>query len=113
MKLKLFRKETIQEFADKHANARKHFENFLSAMEYADWNEPLDICKAVNGNLLGNGSDRVVFDLGGNGRNAFRVICKYKFRQHKNRVYLYVVWIGSHEEYNALSLKDKLTAWEY
>lgn len=113
MRVKLYRKETIEEFKEDHANGKKHFENFLALLEYADWETPQDITFTIKGNLLGNGSDRVVFDLGGNGSNAFRIICKYIFKPFKKRVYLYVVWIGTHEEYNALSKEDKLTAWDY
>lgn len=113
MKVKLFRKETIEEFKINHANGKWHFENFLALLEYADWTTPLDITKTIKGNLLGNGSDRVVFDLGGNGTNAFRVICKYRFRPFKRKVFLYVLWIGTHEEYNDLSANDKLTVWNH
>lgn len=89
-------------------------ENWLTAIRNADWKEPGDITKSINGNLLGNGSDRVVFDLGGNGSNAFRIICEYLFncpyrKEGVKKVHLYVNWIGTHEEYNRLSEKDKLT----
>lgn len=113
MKVKLFRKETIEDFKDDHANGKKHFEKLIELLEYADWEEPKDISSSIKGNLLGNGSDRVVFDLGGNGNNAFRIICKYRFRPYKKKVYLYVVWVGTHEEYNALTKDDKLTVWDY
>ena len=113
MKVKLYRKETIVEFKDDHSNGKRHFENFLALLEYSDWKTPLDITSTIRSNLLGNGSNRVVFDLGGNGTNAFRIICKYRFRPFKKRVYLYVVWIGTHEKYNALSSSDKLTVWNY
>jgi mRNA-degrading endonuclease HigB of HigAB toxin-antitoxin module len=113
MKVKLYRKDTVLEFAENHANARIHCDNFISAIEYADWAAPLDITQTVRGNLLGNASNRVVFDLGGNGRNAFRVICKYVFRPYKKLVYLYVLWIDSHEEYNKLTNQQKLTVWNY
>jgi mRNA-degrading endonuclease HigB of HigAB toxin-antitoxin module len=88
MKVKLYRKDTIEEYKEKHSNAKKHFDNLLDALEYADWSEPKDITSTINSNLIGN--NRVVFDLGGNGQNAFRVICTYKFKPFKKRVYLYV-----------------------
>jgi len=114
MKVKLFLQETIEEFADRHANGRLHFKNFLTAIKNADWLEPTDITNTVKGNLLGNGSDRVVFDIGGNGRNAYRIICGYKFglyyrKSQTYKAHLYVNWVGTHEEYNSLSEKDKLT----
>ncbi|WP_298608866.1 type II toxin-antitoxin system HigB family toxin [uncultured Spirosoma sp.] len=44
--------------------------------------------------LLGNGTNRIVFDIGG---NYYRMICKYAFG--KNQVHLFVCWIGAHAEY--------------
>ena len=109
MRVRLLRKETIEDFAEDHANGRNHFIGLLSSLKSADWTRAEDITTTISGNLLGNGSDRVVFDLGGNGRNAFRVICKYVFGER--RVILYVAWIGTHEQYNALTQKDKLRVW--
>jgi len=118
MKVKLYREDTIEDYAAAHANAKKHFLGFLTAIRGADWAEPSDIIVTVNGNLLGNGSNRVVFDLGGDGNNSFRVICDYLFncrqnKQGKLRVNLYVAWIGTHEEYNRLTDKVKLTIQNY
>lgn len=111
MRVRLLRRDTIEDFAKGHANGKIHFKNFLEILDYADWIEPNDIIRSYAGDLLGNGSDRVVFDVGGNGRNAFRVICKYAFG--RKLVRLYVAWIGTHEEYNALTPNDKLTVWDY
>lgn len=107
MKVRLLRRDTIESFAEKHANGRIHFDNWLFAIDYADWTVPQDITCTYKGNLLGNSSNRVVFDLGGNGRNAFRMICEYMFG--KKHVHLYVNWIGTHEEYNTLSNDSKRT----
>lgn len=114
MKVRLFRQDTIEEFAENHANGKKHFKGFLTAIKYADWEEPADITNTVKGNLLGNGSNRVVFDIGGNGSNAFRIICEYKFGLYYKKidvfkVHLYVNWIGTHEAYNKIGEKEKLT----
>lgn len=118
MRVKLYREDTIDDYAAAHANGKAHFSKWLKAIRKADWKEPADITKAVNGNLLGNGSDRVVFDIGGNGNNSFRIICTYIFNcKHSKhgqvRVNLNVNWIGTHEEYNRLSESDKLTVENY
>jgi mRNA interferase HigB len=105
MKVRLLRKDTIEEFVANHANGKKHFEKLLLALSYADWEISQDIVITFSGNLLGN--NRVVFDLGGNGSNAFRMICSFVFG--RKRVHLYVNWLGTHEEYNRLSNNDKLT----
>ncbi len=114
MKVRLFLKETIEEFAENHANGKKHFANWLTVIKDVEWEEPNHITASLSGNLLGNGSNRVVFDIGGNGRNAFRLICSYKFRLYYKKsdtykVHLYVNWIGTHEEYNALTEEQKIT----
>ncbi len=47
--------------------------------------------------ILGNGSNRVVFDVGG---NKYRMICKYFFGE--KQVHLFVCWIGTHKDYDEL-----------
>lgn len=84
MKVKLYREDTIEEYAAAHANGKRHFANWLTAIRRADWNEPADITRKLRGNLLGNGSDRVVFDIGGNGSNSFRIICDFIFNCKQN-----------------------------
>ncbi|HSZ24866.1 MAG TPA: hypothetical protein VK766_04065 [Cytophagaceae bacterium] len=47
MKVRLLRRDTVEEFAENHANGRIHFDNWLSAIKYADWQEPQDMLKAI------------------------------------------------------------------
>jgi mRNA interferase HigB len=47
--------------------------------------------------LLGNGSKKVVFDIGG---NNFRMICSYSIG--RKEFHLFVNWIGTHAEYDKL-----------
>ena len=113
MKVRLFLQDTIEDFADNHASGKKLFVSWLTAIKYADWEEPIDITNTVKGNLLGNGSNRVVFDIGGNGSNSFRIICSFQFgfyykKSETYKMHLFVNWIGTHEEYNALSNEQKL-----
>lgn len=69
----------------------------------ADWAEPAEIADTFGAaDLLGNGSDRVVFDIAG---NNYRMICKYYFGVTK--VHLYIKWIGTHAEYTKLCDKNK------
>ncbi len=69
----------------------------------ADWNEPGDMIKTFgSADILGNGSNRVVFDIAG---NHYRMICKYHFGV--SRVYVYVKWIGIHSEYTKLCYQNK------
>ena len=56
----------------------------------------------ASADLLGRGSDRVVFNIGG---NNYRIIAKYYFGQEK--VHLFIKWIGTHSEYNELCTKSQ------
>lgn len=52
--------------------------------------------------LLGNGSDRVVFNIGG---NNYRMICKYFFGD--KQIHMFVCWIGTHAQYTQLCNQQK------
>lgn len=98
MKVRLIKKKTIQKYVIANARSRSSFRLWLSNLKYADWADPGDILLLFNSaDLLGNGSNRVVFDLGG---NNYRMICKYWFGI--TRVHLFVKWIGTHAEYDRL-----------
>lgn len=98
MRVRLIKKKTIEEYVVANARSRSSFRIWLSNLEYADWQTPDDITTTyTSSDLLGNGSNRVVFDIGG---NNYRMICKYWFGS--TRVHLYVKWIGSHAEYDKL-----------
>jgi mRNA interferase HigB len=98
MKVHLIRRETVEAYVARHAPGRSSFEYWLSTIKYADWDEPEDIRRTFGtADLLGNGSDRVVFDIGG---NNYRLIAKYYFGD--NKVHLFIMWIGTHAEYDAV-----------
>ncbi len=107
MRVRLIKRTTVDHFAKEHANGKIHFDSWLLIIKFADWLEPADITNSCKGNLIGGSSNRVVFDLGGNGRNSFRIICEYKFGI--KYVHLYVNWIGTHEKYNSLTQEDRKT----
>ena len=63
-----------------------------------DWNEPNNIISTFNSaDILGKGSDRIIFNIGG---NNCKLVCKYHFENMK--VHLFVKWIGTHAEYTKL-----------
>lgn len=103
MKVHLIRTETIEEFAKQNAQSRTSFTEWLTKIKYADWEEPADIQDTFpSTDLLGNGSNRVVFDIGG---NNYRMICKYAFGD--KQVHLFVSWLGIHAEYDKLCANNK------
>jgi mRNA interferase HigB len=101
MKVHLIKRRAVRDFIIHHASGKKSFEIWLTVLKSADWDKPTDITKTfASADLLGNASDRVVFNIGG---NNYRIISKYFFGE--NRVHLYIKWIGTHAEYNELCKK--------
>ena len=99
MKVHVIKKLTIDRYVNIHKASTNSFKFWLESLKQADWNQPLDIKSTFNSaDLLGKGSDRVVFDIGGNNH---RVICHYHFGE--SEVHLYICWIGTHAEYDKLN----------
>jgi mRNA interferase HigB len=98
MKVHLIKEQTIRNYVVGHAPGKSSFENWLTALKYTDWATPEDIRQTFGSvDLLGNGSDRVVFNIGG---NNYRMICKYYFGTAN--IHLFIYWIGTHAEYDEL-----------
>jgi mRNA interferase HigB len=98
MKVHLIKEMTILKYSKAHARSKSSFEEWLSKVFDADWELPRDIKQTFGtADLLGKGSSRVIFNIGG---NDYRMICKYAFGE--NEVHLFVCWIGTHAEYNKL-----------
>jgi len=103
MKVHLIKKQSIEDYILKNAQSRVSFEIWLSILKRADWIEPNEIISTFNSaDILGKGSNRVVFNIGG---NNYRMICKYNFGSM--RVHLFVKWIGTHADYTKLCNKGK------
>ncbi len=103
MKIRLIKRKSIEDFALQHARSRSSFQIWLTLLQHADWNEPADITATFgSADLLGNGSNRVVFDIAG---NNYRMICKYHFGI--KMIHLYIKWIGTHATYTALCDKNE------
>ena len=85
MKVHLIKRQSIESFVAKNARSRVAFQSWLLIVRNAEWDIPIDIIATFNSaDLLGNGSDRVVFNIGG---NNFRMICKYYFGDTKIHLY--------------------------
>lgn len=98
MKVHLIKKQSIEDYVLDNARSKTSFETWLSIIKRADWNEPKDIISTFNSaDILGKGSNRVVFNIGG---NNYRLICKYHFGQ--SRIHLFVKWIGTHADYTKI-----------
>jgi mRNA interferase HigB len=98
MKIHLIKEQTIWDYVRMHASAKPGFTRWLEILKSADWEQPVDMSYTfASSDKLGKGSNRVVFDVGG---NHHRLICKYHFG--KKSVHLYVCWIGTHADYTKL-----------
>jgi mRNA interferase HigB len=98
MRIHLIKRQNIEDFAKEHAKSRTGLNKWLEIIKNADWNIPEDIFSNFGAaDLLGNGSNRVIFNITG---NSYRMICKYLFG--KKQVHLYVCWIGAHADYDKL-----------
>lgn len=102
MKIHLVKKQTINDYVRGHSNSHLYFELWLNKLRHADWNLPHDIIQTYcDADIIGKGSKRVVFNVGG---NNFRMICKYHFGE--TRIHLFIKWIGTHGEYSKLCSKN-------
>lgn len=103
MKVRLIKRKSIEDFILEQARSKSSFRIWLTLLKHANWQEPKDILALYgSADLLGNGSNRVVFDIGG---NNYRMICKYHFGRTK--VHLFVKWIGTHAQYTELCNSNK------
>lgn len=103
MKVHLIKRQTIEDFVKANVQSRSPFEDWLEKIKHAAWKQPADIQATFgSADLLGNSSNRVVFDIGG---NNYRMICKYVFGD--KQVHLFVCWIGTHAAYDKLCNKNE------
>lgn len=103
MKVHLIKKQAVEDFTSKHARSSKSFQIWLAILKHAAWEKPSDIFQTFrSADLLGNGSNRVIFNIGG---NEYRMICKYQVTSTEIR--LYIKWIGTHNEYNQMCQLNK------
>lgn len=87
----------------RYANSTAGFADWLNKIAVADWEKPEDMtCTFPSADVLGKGSSRVVFDIGG---NKFRMICSCHFG--RMQAHLFVNWIGTHAEYTRLCKEGK------
>lgn len=103
MRIHLLKEKSIRNFVLGNSGSKNPFEEWLALLKRADWNMPSDIDSTYpSADLLGNGSSRVVFNIGG---NNYRMICQYAFGE--NEVHLFVCWIGKHAEYTKICAANK------
>ena len=99
MKIKIFKWDNVVDACGHDIMMLKALENFKEQLELCSWNMPSDIIKSFRtADIItceGKPFNRVVFNIK---NNKHRLICGYKF--DKNKVMLYVRFVGSHSEYD-------------
>lgn len=103
MRVHLIKRQSIEDFVAMNSRHWHSFEDWLEKIRRADWEKPTDIkATFASADLLGKGSNRVVFDIAG---NSYRIICKYVFGGQQ--VHLFVCWVGTHAAYDLLNKKQE------
>jgi mRNA interferase HigB len=94
--VRVIAKRTLREFWAKHPDAQGSLAAWYRDAEAATWREPADI-KARVASVSFVGSDRVVFNIGG---NKYRLVARvvYAFGL------VYVRFVGTHAAYDAIDV---------
>ena len=67
MKVRLIRKESIESFVLQNAGSKSSFRIWLQLVKQVDWDKPGNIADTFgSSDFLGNGTNRVVFNIAGN-----------------------------------------------
>jgi mRNA interferase HigB len=90
--MKLIGKKLLQEFKEKHADARSQIESWEAEAEEAQWNTPHDLkSRYPKASIIKD--QQVVFDICG---NKYRLLTQVNY---KNNIVL-IKKIGTHKEYD-------------
>jgi len=102
VKIHLIKERTVYDYIESKPESMAGFTNWLRVLNVSRWDEPNDILRSfVHADILGKGSNRVIFNIGG---NKFRCICSYSFGD--NFVHLFINWMGTHADYDKLCDKN-------
>ncbi|MCC5943011.1 MAG: type II toxin-antitoxin system HigB family toxin [Balneolaceae bacterium] len=107
MRIHLIKEKTVIDYANEHATSTGAFLRWIEIIKNADIKKPqdfVDLFGSKSVDILGNKSDRVCFNVGG---NKHRIICSYYFNETVNTVTIFVKWIGTHAEYDAINEREE------
>lgn len=105
MKVHLIKEKTILDYAKEHSTSTSAFLRWIEKIEGGEIEikkpqDFVDLFGSKNVDILGKNSNRLCFNVGG---NKHRIICSYYFNEVIDTVTIFVKWIGTHAEYNALN----------
>ncbi len=96
--MRVLSRKTLQDCWKPHPPAEEPLRRWFKEAEAASWSGPSDI-KAVYASASFVGTDRVVFNIGGNSyRLIVRIDYKYKI--------LFVRFVGTHREYDDVNAAE-------
>jgi len=105
MRVHLIKEKTVLDYAKEHASSTGAFVRWVEIIKSGEIviekpQDFVDLFGAKNVDILGKDSNRLCFNVGG---NKHRIICSYYFNETINTVTVFVKWIGTHSEYDALN----------
>jgi mRNA interferase HigB len=98
MVVRTFAMSSLRKFWEQgHADAEQPLRTWYRVADEARWNSFGDVKKDFPSVDLVNGN-KLVFNIAG---NKYRLVCLARFGKPN----LYVLWIGTHSEYDSLDIK--------
>lgn len=91
--MRIYSRSTLIDFWTKHPTAESPLRTWFSIVDNATWEGPADV-RSVFGSADFIGSDRVIFNIGG---NTFRLIARVAYKPY---YCVNVCFIGTHAEYD-------------
>jgi len=96
--MNLIGREKLDAYRRNYASARKALNVWIEIIEKASWHSPHELkATLAAASIIGQGSDRVVFNIKG---NAFRLVVRIDFA----RQIVLVRWFGTHAEYDRIDV---------
>lgn len=96
--MRIYSRNTLRTFWERHATTEDLLKAWFKDTEQANWAGPQDI-KNRYATASFVGTDRVVFNIGG---NNYRLIVKIRYEAHA----VYIRFIGTHAEYNRIKAEE-------
>lgn len=94
--MRIIAKGTLRDYWENHPQTEHALLDWYHVAKEANWNSPQDV-KATYGNVSVVANNRLVFNIKG---NDHRLVVEGDYRYQ----ILFVVWLGSHAEYDKIDV---------
>jgi mRNA interferase HigB len=91
--MRLITRKVVQEFTQKHAQAKESLEHWCQLVKVGEWKSPSGVKQVFGSNVDFMANNRAIFNIKG---NHYRLIAETNC---KTRI-VYVRFIGTHAEYD-------------